>query len=112
MDKTTNFLISLSGYEIEGLIGIDAPRTMPLYHSCSDYVVLERGYPPNTASAHAEFENCPPMRDAAAGLMPQSSSRAILTGIDSSAGMLEGEARAPNENQSNLCFQANCRKRG
>jgi GNAT superfamily N-acetyltransferase len=62
MDKTTKFPTSLSGYEIEGLIGIDAPRLVPLYQACSDYVVLERGQPPNAASAKEEFENFPPNR--------------------------------------------------
>ncbi|AZO22823.1 GNAT family N-acetyltransferase [Mesorhizobium sp. M1E.F.Ca.ET.045.02.1.1] len=62
MDKMTKFPISLSGYEIEGLIGIDAPRLVPLYRACSDYVVLERGQPPDAASANEEFENFPPGR--------------------------------------------------
>ena len=62
MDKSTRFPTSLSGYEIEGLIGIDASRLVPLYQGCSDYVVLERGEPPNAASAKEEFENFPPNR--------------------------------------------------
>ncbi|MCF6112554.1 MULTISPECIES: GNAT family N-acetyltransferase [Mesorhizobium] len=62
MDKTTKFPISRTGYEIEGLIGIDAPRLVPLYQGCSDYLVLERGQPPNAASAKEEFESFPPNR--------------------------------------------------
>jgi len=62
MDKSTRFPTSLSGYEIEGLIGIDASRLVPLYQGCSDYVVLERGEPPNAATAKEEFESFPPNR--------------------------------------------------
>ncbi|WFP60018.1 GNAT family N-acetyltransferase [Mesorhizobium sp. WSM4904] len=62
MDKTTKFPISLSGYEIEGLIGTDAPRLAPLYKACSDYIELEHGQPPDPASASEEFENFPPSR--------------------------------------------------
>jgi len=62
MDKTTRFPISLPGYEIEGLVGNDAPRLAPLYQACSDYAVLERGEPPNADSAREEFESFPPNR--------------------------------------------------
>ncbi|OHV90675.1 GNAT family N-acetyltransferase [Mesorhizobium sp. ORS 3428] len=65
MDKATTFPISLSGYEIEGLVGIDAPRLVPLYQACSDYVVLERGQPPDAATVKEEFETFPPNRTAA-----------------------------------------------
>jgi hypothetical protein len=64
MDKTTIFPISLSGYEIEGLVGSDARRLVSLYQACSDYVLLERGEPPNAASAREEFESFPPNRTA------------------------------------------------
>ncbi len=62
MDKTTTFPLSLPGYEIEGLIEADAPRLMPLYQSCRDYVVLERGHPPDAAIALEEFQSFPPGR--------------------------------------------------
>ncbi|MEI9431294.1 hypothetical protein [Mesorhizobium sp. Cs1299R1N3] len=62
MDKVTTFPISLRGYEIEGLAGIDASRLVPLYQACSDYVVLETGQPPNAANAKEEFESFPPNR--------------------------------------------------
>ncbi|RWM11531.1 GNAT family N-acetyltransferase [Mesorhizobium sp.] len=62
MDKATTFPIPLSGYEIEGLTGIDAPRLVALYRACSDYIVLERGQPPDAASVDEEFENFPPNR--------------------------------------------------
>ena len=62
MDKSPRFPTSLFGYEIEGLIGTDAPRLVRLYQACSDYVVLERGEPPNAASAREEFESFPPNR--------------------------------------------------
>ena len=62
MDKTIRFPISLAGYEIEGLIGNDAPRLVRLYQACSDYVLLERGELPSSASARKEFESFPPNR--------------------------------------------------
>ncbi|MBD9488593.1 N-acetyltransferase [Ensifer sp. ENS11] len=62
MDKTTTFPISLSGFEIEGLIEADAPRLMPLYQNCQDYVVLERGHPPDATVAIEEFQSFPPGR--------------------------------------------------
>ncbi|QKC82958.1 GNAT family N-acetyltransferase [Mesorhizobium sp. NZP2077] len=62
MDKTTTFPTSLSGYEIEGLVGDDAPRLVQLYKACADYAVLERGEPPNADSAREEFESFPPNR--------------------------------------------------
>ncbi|TPM34532.1 GNAT family N-acetyltransferase [Mesorhizobium sp. B2-3-5] len=62
MDKNTTFPISLCGYEIEGLIGIDASRLVPLYQACSDYVILETGQSPTAANAKEEFENFPPNR--------------------------------------------------
>jgi GNAT superfamily N-acetyltransferase len=62
MDKTIRFPISLAGYEIEGLIGNDAPRLVPLYQACSDYVLLERGELPTADSAREEFESFPPNR--------------------------------------------------
>ncbi len=65
MDRTTTFPISLSGFEIEGLIEAEAPRLMPLYQSCQDYVVLERGHPPDAGVALEEFQSFPPDRTAA-----------------------------------------------
>ena len=62
MDKTIRFPISLAGYEIEGLIGNDAPRLVRLYQACSDYVLLERGELPTADSAREEFESFPPNR--------------------------------------------------
>ncbi|MDX8453787.1 GNAT family N-acetyltransferase [Mesorhizobium sp. VK9D] len=62
MDKTTRFPISLSGYEIEGLLGSDAPRLVRLYQACADYVALERGEEPSAAIAREEFESFPPNR--------------------------------------------------
>ncbi len=62
MDKTTTFPLSFSGYEIEGLTEADAQRLLPLYQSCSDYVVLERGHGPDAAIALEEFQSFPPDR--------------------------------------------------
>ena len=62
MDKTTRFPISLAGYEVEGLIASDAPRLVRLYEACVDYILLERGEPPNADSAREEFESFPPNR--------------------------------------------------
>ena len=62
MDKTIRFPISFAGYEIEGLIGNDAPRLVRLYQACSDYVLLERGELPTADSAREEFESFPPNR--------------------------------------------------
>lgn len=62
MDKTTTFPIALTGIEIEGLTEADAPRLIPLYRSCSDYVVLERGHEPDAAIALEEFQSFPPGR--------------------------------------------------
>lgn len=65
MDKMIRFPISLSGYEVEGLIESDVPRLAGLYQACSDYVLLERGEMPNAGMAREEFENFPPNRTAA-----------------------------------------------
>ncbi|WP_245298546.1 GNAT family N-acetyltransferase [Sinorhizobium sp. A49] len=62
MDRTTTFPISLSGFDIEGLIEADAPRLIQLYQGCSDYIVLERGHPPDAAVALEEFRSFPPGR--------------------------------------------------
>lgn len=62
MDKTTTFPLSLSGFDIEGLIEADAPRLFQLYQGCSDYIVLERGHPPDAAVAQEEFRSFPPGR--------------------------------------------------
>lgn len=65
MDKTTTFPISLAGLAIEGLTEADAPRLMPLYRSCQDYVVLERGHLPDATVVLEEFQSFPPGRTGA-----------------------------------------------
>ncbi|NVD39000.1 GNAT family N-acetyltransferase [Ensifer sp. HO-A22] len=65
MDKTTTFPIALSGYEIEGLTEADALRLMQLYQSCQDYVVLQRGHPPDASVVREEFQSFPPGRTGA-----------------------------------------------
>lgn len=62
MDKSTTFPISLHGFDIEGLIEADAPRLNQLYQGCSDYIVLERGHPPDAAVVLEEFQSFPPDR--------------------------------------------------
>lgn len=65
MDKTTTFPIALSGYEVEGLTEADAPRLMPLYQSCQEYVLLERGHVPDAGVVREEFQSFPPGRTGA-----------------------------------------------
>ena len=62
MDKTTTFPSALAGFEIEGRTEADAPRLMPLYQSCQDYVVLERGHLPDATVVLEEFQSFPPGR--------------------------------------------------
>ncbi len=81
MDKTTTFPLSLPGFDIEGLIEADAPRLLRLYQDCSDYIVLERGHPPDAAVALEEFRSFPPGRTAA---------DKFVFGLKSAAGDLVG----------------------
>ncbi|WP_429125468.1 GNAT family N-acetyltransferase [Ensifer sp. 4252] len=92
MDKATTFPTSLPGYEIEALTANDAPRLVPLYQSCADYIVLERGHPPDIAIALEEFESFPPGRTEADKFI-----FGLKSATDEFAGLLACDRHYPQE---------------